>query len=100
MAVPPQTPVVHLSLVVHAFPSLQVVPLLIAGLLHRPLDVSQVPAAWHWSSAPHVTELLPVQAPAMHVSTKVQAFPSAHVVPSFLTGLVHTPVPELHAPTP
>jgi len=46
-AVPLQTPDWHLSLVVQAFPSLQTVPAAAFGLVQAPVDVLQVPAAWH-----------------------------------------------------
>jgi hypothetical protein len=59
-----------------ALPSEQVVPLVLFGLLHKPLAGSQVPAVWHWSDAEQVTGLDPVQAPARQVSDWVQALPS------------------------
>jgi hypothetical protein len=45
IAVPPQTPLVHTSDVVHALLSLQVEPFVLIGLLHTPAE--QVPASWH-----------------------------------------------------
>jgi hypothetical protein len=50
-AVPPHTPPVQTSVVVHLLPSLHVVPLAAAGLEHTPFV--QVPATWHWSLAAH-----------------------------------------------
>jgi hypothetical protein len=61
--------------------------------------VSQVPATWHWSLAEQLTGLAPVQAPAWHVSTWVQAFPSLHAVPSVAAGFEHAPVLGLQLPT-
>jgi hypothetical protein len=41
--VPPQTPAVHVSFIVHALPSLQVVPSVAFGLEHVPVCGSHVP---------------------------------------------------------
>src|SRR4051812_1510736 len=43
--------------------------------------------------------LLPVHTPAWQESIWVQALLSLHAVPSGFTGLLHTPVIGLHAPT-
>jgi hypothetical protein len=67
-APPVQTPLWQVSLVVHALPSLQLVPFAIAGLEQAPVVVLHVPATWHWSLAVHVTGLLPVHVPLWHVS--------------------------------
>jgi hypothetical protein len=61
---PPQTPDVHVSLLVQALPSLQVAPLAFAGLLQVPVPLLQTPTSWHWSCAVQVTGLAPVQTPA------------------------------------
>jgi hypothetical protein len=45
IAVPPHTPLVQTSDVVHALLSLQVVPFVLIGLLHTP--AVQVPISWH-----------------------------------------------------
>jgi hypothetical protein len=45
--VPAHAPLVHTSLVVHALPSLHVVPFVAVGLEHAPVLGLQVPAAWH-----------------------------------------------------
>jgi hypothetical protein len=76
------TPAWHASVCVQAFPSLQGVPFVATGFEQAPLAGSHVPATWHWSAAVHVTRFEPVQAPALHVSVCVHAFPSLHVVPS------------------
>ena len=73
-------------------PSLQLDPSGKLGLEQVPVLVSQVPAAWHWSLAVHVTGLDPVQAPAWQVSVWVQALPSLHAVPSARLGLEQVPV--------
>jgi hypothetical protein len=44
---PTHEPLWHVSLSVHAFPSLQPVPFVTAGLEHAPVIESQIPAAWH-----------------------------------------------------
>ena len=43
---PPHTPAVHTSVVVHVLPSLQVVPFGFAGFVHAPV-ASHAPAVWH-----------------------------------------------------
>src|SRR2546425_362198 len=50
-----QVPVWQLSPVVQARPSLQLVPLGLAGFEQRPVGVLQVPASWHWSWAVQTT---------------------------------------------
>jgi hypothetical protein len=61
---PVHAPAWHVSVCVHALPSLQVVPFAAAGLEHCPVAALHVPATWHWSEAVQVTGLLPVHAPA------------------------------------
>ena len=80
---------------------MHVVPFAAAGLEHWPVVASHVPAVWHWSDAVQVTGLLPVHAPAWHVSVCVHAFPSLHAVPFALgvaTQLLVSPSEE-HVPT-
>jgi hypothetical protein len=98
-ALPPaQVPLWHVSLFVQAFPSLHDVPFGAAGFEHAPVDASHVPATWHVSLGVHVTRLPPVHVPLWHVSAKVHAFPSLHVVPFAAVGFEHAPVVVLHAP--
>src|SRR5207244_11892357 len=66
-AVPAHMPAWHVSPVVQALPSLQIVPLAATGFEQLPVAGSQVPARWHWSDAGHVTAV-PVQVPAWPVS--------------------------------
>jgi hypothetical protein len=61
---PVQAPPWHESVCVQALPSLQLLPLLLAGLLQIPVAGLQLPASWHWSLAVHTTGLVPSQAPA------------------------------------
>jgi len=95
---PVQAPETQVSVCVHGLPSLQVVPSARAGFVHRPVPGSQVPAAWHWSCAVHVTGFEPAQIPEWHVSVCVQASPSLQVVPSGLGGFEHWPVDGSHVP--
>ena len=81
----------HVSPVVHAFPSLQLVPFAFAGFEQVPVAVSHVPATWHWSLAPQTTGFPDTQAPARQVSASVQAFPSLQAVPSPFAGFEQTP---------
>src|SRR5207237_4513081 len=78
--VPAHTPAWHVSPVVQAVPSVQIVPLATTGLEQAPVAGSQVPARWHWSDAGHVTAV-PAQTPAWHVSPVVHALPSLQAVP-------------------
>jgi hypothetical protein len=96
---PVQVPDWQVSVWVQALPSLQVVPLVLAGFEHTPVPVLQVPTSWHWSSAVHTTGFDPVQTPDMQVSVWVQALLSLQVVPSSLIGFEHTPVLGWHTPT-
>ena len=96
---PLQAPVWQVSVWVHAFPSLHGVPFAFAGLVQTPVDVLQVPTAWHWSDAIHTTGFEPTQAPVWQVSLWVQAFPSLHGDPFAFVGLVQTPVAVLQVPT-
>jgi hypothetical protein len=96
---PTQAPATQVSLRVHRLPSVHVAPSVLFGLLQTPVAGSHVPGSWHWSSAVQTMGLLPVQAPATHVSVCVQASPSLHVAPSTLFGLLHTPVVGSQAPT-
>jgi hypothetical protein len=50
-APPTHAPEAHVSCVVHAFWSSQVVPSCLFGLLHTPVPGLQVPGSWHWSLA-------------------------------------------------
>jgi hypothetical protein len=87
-----------LSVFVHAFPSLQPVPSIFAGVEQTPVVVLQVPTSWHWSNAVHTTGLLPLHTPAWQVSVCVHAFPSLQLVPSAFAGFEQTPVAGLHVP--
>jgi hypothetical protein len=95
---PVHVPLWQESVWVQALPSLQAVPLVALGFEHMPVDVSQVPATWHWSRAVHVTGLAPVHVPLTHVSVWVQALPSLQEVPSFAFGFEHTPVDVSQVP--
>ena len=98
IGVPPHVPFVHASPVVHVLPSLHVVPFAAFGFEQVPVDGLHVPATWHWSSGVHTTGFVPAHVPFWHVSVRVQAFPSLHVVPFAAFGFEHTPVAGLHVP--
>src|SRR5437667_262470 len=95
---PPHAPPEPVSGLVQASPSLQGVPLVLAGWEQGPVAVLQVPAAWHWSRALQTTGLEPVQVPLWQVSVCVQALPSLHAVPLLAFGLEHWPVAVLQVP--
>jgi hypothetical protein len=80
----------QVSPVVHAFPSLQVVPFAIGAVPHAPDPVSQV-ATWHAGAAGHDFIVPGMHDPPWQVSPVVHAFPSLQLVP-FVTGAVpHAP---------
>ena len=81
-----------------ALPSLQLVPLVAAGFEQAPVVGSQVPAAWHWSEAVHVTGLDPTHVPLAQAKVWKQALLLGHVVPSGADGLEQAPVVGLHVP--
>jgi hypothetical protein len=95
---PVRVPFSHVSVCVHAFPSLHAVPFAATGFEHAPVDGLHVPAPWHWSLAAQVTGLLPVHVPFWHVSVFVHALPSLQVVPLAATGLEQVPVPGSQVP--
>jgi len=86
------------SPVVQALPSLQALPLTLAGFEHVPVAGLQVPAMWHWSEAVQTTGLLPVHTPLWQVSVCVQALPSLHELPLAFAGFEHVPVAGLQVP--
>lgn len=94
---PTQAPSTHVSVLVHAFPSLQVVPSTAEGSLQTPVTGLHVPGTWHWLLAVQ-TSGVPAQVPVVHTSFSVQAFPSLQLTPLGLSGLSHNPVRKLHVP--
>ena len=84
-----QVPAWQVSVCVHALPSLHAVPSALFGFEHVPVEGSQVPALWHWSSAAHVTGFAPMHVPTWQVSVCVHGLPSLHAVPSALFGFEH-----------
>ncbi len=95
---PVQVPPTQVSVCVHRLSSLQAVPSETVGLEHVPVEVSHVPAAWHWSDAVQVTGFEPVQVPPTQVSVCVHRLSSLQAVPSETVGLEHAPVEVLHVP--
>jgi hypothetical protein len=91
-AAPPHTPLLHLSPLVQALPSVHGVSSALFGFEQTPVAGSQLPAAWHWSLAMHVTGLAPLHTPATHESVFVHALPSLQAVPSALAGFEQAPV--------
>ena len=87
-----------MSPVVQALPSLQALPLTLAGFEHVPVAGLQVPAVWHWSEAVQTTGLLPVHTPLWQVSVCVQALRSLHELPLAFAGFEHVPVAGLQVP--
>jgi hypothetical protein len=83
---------------VQAFPSVHDVPSGAAGFEQSPVPVSQVPATWHESRAPHTTGVPPAHTPDWQLSLCVHAFPSEHDVPSVAAGFEQSPVPVSQVP--
>jgi hypothetical protein len=96
-AVPAHAPLVQASLVVHALPSLQAVPLAALGFEHAPVLGLQVPATWHWSDAAQATAV-PPHTPLVQTSPVVHALPSLHAVPFVAAGFEHAPELGLQVP--
>jgi hypothetical protein len=80
------------SPVVHAFPSLQLVPFAIGAVPHAPDPVSQV-ATWQVGAAGQVFIVPATHAPLWQVSPTVHAFPSLQVVPFAIGAVPHAPEP-------
>ena len=95
---PVHVPFWQLSLCVHAFPSLQLVPFEATGFEQAPLVGSHAPGRWQASLAAQVTGFVPVHVPFWQLSLCVHALPSLQLVPFEATGFEHTPVVELHVP--
>lgn len=95
---PEQVPAWHVSVCVHAFPSLHALPFAFGGLEHVPVDALHAPTSWHWSLGGHVTGFAPLHAPAWQVSVCVHALPSVQLVPSAFAGLEQAPVDVSHVP--
>jgi hypothetical protein len=96
-----QKPPRQASPVVHALPSSQEAPSVLAGLEHAPVEVLQVPAVWHWSLAGQVFIVPPTHVPPEQASPDVQALPSSQDVPSGLAPLstqVLTPAEQVRMP--
>jgi hypothetical protein len=91
----PQRPLWQVSSLVHALPSLQVVPLAFGGFEQVPLAGSQVPGSWHGSDAAHCFVVVgEPQTPAWQVSPVVQALASSHELPSETGTHVQLPLPS------
>jgi hypothetical protein len=78
---PVHVPDWHVSVWVHAFPSLQAAPLAFATAVGQPVAGTHAPTVWHWSAPAQVTAEPPVQVPLWQLSPLVHAFPSLQVVP-------------------
>ena len=97
-APPVQTPALHESAWVQAFPSVQAEPSGCVGFEQAPVAGSHVPAAWQASRGAQGFTAPPAQTPALHESAWVQAFPSVHAAPSGCVGFEQAPVTGLHVP--
>ena len=97
-----QIPPLHVSVWVHAFPSLHVAVLFVCA--HDPAtQVSSVHGLASLQSAAvvHCTQpgiTVPAQVPPVHVSADVHVFPSLHAVPFVAGGFEHVPLAGSHVP--
>ena len=83
MGFPPMhAPPWHVSVWVHASESSQVEESFFAGFEHVPVELSHVPATWHWSCAVQTTGFPPLQEPPWQLSPVEQASPSVQEEPS------------------
>src|SRR2546426_581715 len=89
---PMHVPPWHVSVCVHAFPSLHALPSDFAGFEQVPVAGLHVPASCHWSGVGQTTAFPPVHVPPWHVSVWVHALPSLHALPSGFAGLEQVPV--------
>src|SRR5438874_759617 len=96
--VPVRMPASHVSVRVHALLSSPVAPFGLAAFEHAPVDALHVPTPWHCSWAVQVTGFAPLSSDPWHVSVRVHALLSSHVVPFGFAGFEHTPVDESHFP--
>jgi hypothetical protein len=84
IAVPPQTPLVHTSVVVHKLLSLQAVPLDLGVAARQPCTASHTDAFIQAVAAGQDNAIPAVQTPLWHVSAPLQRSASAQLVPSVL----------------
>jgi hypothetical protein len=93
------TPAWHVSSCVHALPSLHAVPFdFCVGGEQTPVAGLHVPAVLQLFPPLQTTGFAPVQTPAWHVSTNVQALPSLQGLPSGTAELEHAPVSGSQTP--
>jgi hypothetical protein len=77
---PAHVPFWHVSVWVQTFASLHTVPFALFGLVQIPVDGSQTPATWHWSSAAHGIGTFR-HWPLVRNTSLVQRFPSSQGEP-------------------
>jgi hypothetical protein len=95
---PRHAPAWQVSVCVHAFASLHVVPSASGGMLHVPVLRSQAPAPWQVSTAVHTIGLPPIHTPFWQVSVCVHGSASLQAVPLGAIGFEHAPVAGSQVP--
>src|SRR5436309_2360998 len=95
---PTQAPPWQVSVRVQKAPSLQAVPLGLAGLEQAQVGGAPRPAAGQWPAAGLTTGVERTQAAPWQVSVRVQRVPSSQVVAFGLAGLGRVPVVGLQVP--
>jgi hypothetical protein len=78
---PEQVPAWQLSPVVHALLSLHEVPFAFGGFEQVPVSTPHAPASWHWSDAPQLIGLPPVQNWLWQVDVPVHGLWSSQAKP-------------------
>ncbi len=101
LVVPLQAPDEHLSLSVHALPSLQALPLVALTVMHL-LPASEHDPILHAEASAHLRAAPLAHLPDAHLSLVVQYLPSSHAVPLALAFFTHvffalSQTPELQA---
>jgi hypothetical protein len=95
---PAHVPAAHVYAWKHGLLPVHEEPSVAFGLEHVPVVGSQVPAAWHWSSAVQATGFEPLHVPLWQVSLCVHALPSLQTVPFEEAGFEHVPELGSHVP--
>lgn len=98
---PVHTPLTHVSVWVHALPSLHAM-LPAAGLVQTPVFALHVPATWHWSSLEQTIGLEGVHVPLWHEYVPKHLLVPVHAVLLACATPVstHTDAPVAHDVTP
>ena len=93
-----QRPAWHVSVCVHALPSLHVVPFAAVGFEQAPSSGCTCPPTWHWSLAVHVTGSSPCTCPSGTRRSACRRSRRCTSSRSGLAGFEQAPLVGLHVP--